>query len=90
MTGPQKRDRAAQIAVAVEVVKQPQTCEGCAHLRTHLRPMCQGESSPHWRQPRDTYHTRCEAYAYGPPKPAVTQSPGLKPHVVLVSRGRAR
>ena len=87
----QFRDVEAQTAAVAQIVHQPKTCEGCAHLRTHLRPMCQGEASPHWRQPRDTYHERCEAYSYGAAsKPSVTPSPGIKPHVVLVSRGRAR
>jgi hypothetical protein len=40
-----------------------QTCEGCAHLRIHPRPMCAGEGSPHERRPRETYHDRCRAYS---------------------------
>jgi hypothetical protein len=39
------------------------TCEGCAFLRTHLRPMCQAEHGPHFRMTRDTYHERCGVYA---------------------------
>jgi hypothetical protein len=51
------------MATAREVAKpQRLTCEGCTGLRTYPRPMCQSESSQHFRQPRDTYHTRCEAF----------------------------
>jgi len=39
------------------------TCEGCAYLRTQLRPMCQAEHGPHFRMARDTYNERCGAYA---------------------------
>ena len=39
------------------------TCEGCAYLRTQLRPMCQAEHGPHFRMPRDTYNERCGVYA---------------------------
>ena len=39
------------------------TCEGCAYLRTQLRPMCQAEHGPHYRTARDTYHERCGVYA---------------------------
>lgn len=39
------------------------TCDGCALLRIHPRPMCAGEGSPHYRTARDTYHERCQSYA---------------------------
>jgi hypothetical protein len=39
------------------------TCEGCAYLRTQLRPMCQAEHGPYFRMARDTYHERCGVYA---------------------------
>jgi hypothetical protein len=39
------------------------TCEGCAYLRTQLRPMCQAEHGPHFRMARDTYNERCGVYA---------------------------
>jgi hypothetical protein len=55
-----------------------QTCEGCAFLRIHPRPMCLSETSPNWRTPRDTYQDRCNAYAVKgrqQPKQNVTSVP---------------
>lgn len=54
-------DVKAAAASAAQLV-QRLTCEGCAHLRA-LRPMCMGETSPHYRQPRETFHERCQHYA---------------------------
>jgi len=52
------------------------TCEGCAYLRTQLRPMCQAEHGPHFRMVRDTHHQQCNAYARrkpGDPDPVKQQ-----------------
>jgi hypothetical protein len=56
------RDTSAQAVAAAHIQKQNTTCEGCAHLRTYPRPMCQAEASPHFRTARDTYHPRCTWY----------------------------
>jgi hypothetical protein len=57
------RDKEAQLKQAAAIASQRRTCEGCAYLRTHLRPMCQAEHGPNFRHVRDTYSDRCGAYA---------------------------
>lgn len=56
-------DLEAAKASAREAALSRKTCEGCVLLRTHPRPMCAGEKSPHFRTVRDTYHDRCQWYA---------------------------
>jgi len=48
---------------AAYLAQQHSTCEGCAFLQRHPRPQCKGETSPHFRMVRDTYHARCETFA---------------------------
>jgi len=48
----------AAASQAAQLVGGRRTCEGCAHLRIHPRPMCAGDQSPHERTPRETYHER--------------------------------
>lgn len=43
--------------------KKCATCEGCAGLRTHPRPMCVNPNSLYFRTARETYHARCALYA---------------------------
>lgn len=66
-------DVKAAAAQAAQLV-QRQTCEGCTHLRA-LRPMCMGEASPHYRQPRESFHTQCGAYVPRGAKPPVKAEP---------------
>lgn len=79
------------LAIAREVVATaPKTCEGCASLQRWPRPQCKGESSPHFRMVRDTYHPRCEAYSFGAPAMVVVEpAPAVRTGVKLVVRGRA-
>ena len=58
-------------------INTPATCFGCHWLARGHRPMCRGENSPHYRQPRDTYHARCGAFAVNPPKPTPEPAPPL-------------
>lgn len=69
----QQQDVRAAAASAAQLV-QKLTCEGCAHLRA-LRPMCMGETSPHYRQPRESFHTQCGAYVPRGAKQAVKTEP---------------
>lgn len=57
----QQHDVKQAASQAAQLVTR-QTCEGCAHLRIHPRPMCAAEASPHGRKPRETYHDRCGWY----------------------------
>lgn len=66
-------DVKAAAAQAAQLV-QNLTCENCAHLRA-LRPMCMGESSPHYRTPRESFHTQCNAYVPRGAKQAVKAEP---------------
>jgi hypothetical protein len=64
--------KAHTLAMAREAAAKPQTCQGCHALALWPRPKCTGETSPHYRMPRDTYNARCEAYAFrvdGAPDP---------------------
>lgn len=64
----------AAVALAREAAAKPQTCQGCYALALWPRPKCTGETSPHYRMPRDTYNARCEAYAFrvdGAPEPVI-------------------
>lgn len=61
----QQTDIAAAKAAARETALARKTCEGCAALQTWPRPQCKGETSPHFRQVRDTYHDRCQVYSVG-------------------------
>lgn len=65
-------------------IAKPQrlTCEGCAGLRLHPRPMCQAEASPHFRMVRDIYHDRCPAFSIG------TQIPAPPPEPAPMSRAQ--
>jgi hypothetical protein len=54
-------DVKAAAAQAAQLV-QRQTCEGCAYLRG-LRPKCEEERADAYRQPRETFHERCQFYA---------------------------
>jgi hypothetical protein len=54
-------DVKAAAAQAAQLV-QRLTCEGCAYLRG-LRPKCDAEQAPAYRQPRETFHERCQHYA---------------------------
>lgn len=51
-----------QAAPQAAQLVQPRTCEGCAHLRS-LRPMCMAETSPHYRQPRESFNAQCSSFA---------------------------
>lgn len=67
MTGPtlrtnQPHDVKAAAAQAAQLVAQRLTCEGCSALRG-VRPMCQSEASPHYRQPRHAGNDRCGVWA---------------------------
>ncbi len=79
MTRPRERDPRhdvkAAAAQAAQLV-QRQTCEGCAHLLV-LRPKCANDASPHYRQPRETFHERCQFYAVKGQmtRPAVQEAP---------------
>jgi hypothetical protein len=55
-------DVKAAAAQAAQLVTQRLTCEGCSALRG-VRPMCQSEASPHYRQPRHAGNDRCGVYA---------------------------
>lgn len=59
------RDTSAQAVATAHIQKQNTSCEGCAHLRTYPRPMCQAETSPHFRTARQTYHPRCTWFRTG-------------------------
>jgi hypothetical protein len=71
----QFRDPAAQARAVAQIVNQRRTCEGCAFLRTYPRPMCQGETSPHFRTARDTYHDQCGAFERGQRREPVQAAP---------------
>ena len=58
----QPHDVKRAAAQAAQLVSR-QTCEGCAFLRIHPRPMCAAETSANFRRPRDTYQDRCPSYA---------------------------
>jgi hypothetical protein len=58
----QPHDVKRAAAQAAQLI-QRQTCEGCAFLRIHPRPMCAAETSANFRRPRDTYQDRCSSYA---------------------------
>lgn len=58
-----KRIEKANTQAAAYLAQQHLTCEGCAFLQRHPRPQCKGETSPHFRMVRDTYHARCETFA---------------------------
>lgn len=68
-------DVKAAAAQAAQLV-QRLTCEGCAHLRG-LRPKCDAEQAPAYRQPRETFHERCQHYAVKGhmARPAVQEAP---------------
>jgi len=48
---------------AAELAARKVSCEGCFWLARHPRPMCRGETSPHYRTARESYHERCHAFS---------------------------
>jgi hypothetical protein len=66
-------DVKAAAAQAAQLVAHRLTCEGCSALRG-VRPMCQAEASPHYRQPRHAGNERCGVYSVkGASKPAAPE-----------------
>lgn len=67
-------DRAQALASAAQMTQRV-TCEGCAYLQKWPRPQCKGEASAHFRRPRDTYHERCDVFAFSLPTPEPKPEP---------------
>lgn len=78
-----KRLDETHLRAAADLAQQRLTCEGCAWLARHPRPMCKGENSSHYRTVRETYSERCSGFA-------VTTAPIVKDPDVRVRVGVVR